>query len=99
MDNLLRYGYVEEPCNACGAQFATTLLDALMEHRVQKEWTPPRPCSVCAGNSSPFAATISPELLEQLDRAWQAVRDEAKNAGYELMLGVHPEAREQSRSV
>ncbi len=99
MDNLLRYAHVAEPCNACGGQFITTLLDVLMEHRVRKEWTPPRPCSACAGNSSPFAATINPKLLEQLDRAWQAVRAEAESAGYELVVGVHPEAREQSRSV
>jgi hypothetical protein len=78
MDSLLRYAYVEEPCNSCGGHFTTTLLDALMEHRLHKEWNPPRPCSVCAGENSAFSARLSRELLEQLDSAWQAVRDEAK---------------------
>ena len=99
MDSLLRYGYVEEPCNSCGGHLTTTLLDALMEHRLHEEWTSPRPCSVCAGENSPFATRLSSELLEQLDSAWQAVRDEARAAGYDVRLGVHPEAREQSQRI
>jgi hypothetical protein len=99
MDSLLRYAYVEEPCNSCGGHFTTTLLDALTEHRLHKEWNPPRPCSVCAGENSAFSARLSRELLEQLDSAWQAVRDEAKAASYDLRLGVHPEAREESRRI
>ena len=91
MDSLLRYAYVEEPCPACGGKYVTTLLDALMEHRVHEEWKSPRPCSVCAGESSAFSARIPREMLDRLDSAWTEIRDAANAAGFPLSLGLRPE--------
>lgn len=88
MDNLLRQVYINRRCNACGGTFRVTLHDALMENRVQREWQPARPCSVCSADSGPLRSAVPAEALEGLESAWENVRRAAEEAGLELQFGV-----------
>lgn len=84
MSNLLRCAYVERPCHACGGSFRVTLHEMLMEHRVNREWESTRKCSVCSLENRQLMWVVPPELLENLERAWQDTLEAAEKAGVEL---------------
>jgi len=87
MTSLLEHAFVENRCNECGGSYRVTLYDALMEHQVQREWQPVRPCSACSGVTSALATVVPEARLEALNHAWQQVAQAAADAGLDLRLG------------
>ena len=88
MDSLLRYAYIEQYCNACGGSYRVTLYEALIEHRVQREWESGRRCSHCAVEASSLFASVPAELIEDLDASWERVAGAAAGAGLDLKAGA-----------
>lgn len=59
-----------------------------MEHRLQGEWQPTRPCSICCIESRPLMWAIPAELLGDLSRAWGRVGAAAANIDLNLRVGA-----------
>lgn len=88
MQELLQCASVERRCNACGGTYRITLYEMLMEHRTHAESPPVRRCSICSLEERPAMWTIPAPLLDDLERAWEAVRAAADDAGVDLKLGT-----------
>lgn len=88
MTNLLQLAYVETPCNSCGGTYRVTLYDMLMEHRLQDEWVPGRPpCTVCSTENQPLMSEISPDLIRNLNVAWEQLSSAAMESKVDLRVG------------
>ncbi len=87
MDSLLRYAYIEQPCNACGGCYRVTLYEAFAEQQVQREWHSGRQCEICSTPYSPLVTAISAELADNLNAAWEQVAQAAREAGLDLKVG------------
>ena len=87
-DSLLRYAYIEQPCNACGGSYRVSLQEILMEHRLHDEWQPARPCGTCSLESRQLMWRIPPELVESLGAAWERVAQAAEDVQLGLKVGA-----------
>lgn len=88
MTSLLQCAYVEQRCNACGGRYHLTLAELLMERRVERDWQPARPCSLCAGDGGQQLPAIPVELLEELESSWQRVAAAAAQTGVDLQVSA-----------
>ncbi len=70
-------------CPNCGRAYMVPLRDVLLSHELMHQG-----CPVMEETECPplFQARLAPQsVVEELDRAWRAIEDQARKNGYELV--------------
>jgi hypothetical protein len=86
--DILTAAFLELPCSACGRHFAVTLRQVLLSQEVLRHEGCAAPDRATECPPAAFRDLIECSLLDELERVWDQLRNQAHASGGRLLVGA-----------